>query len=252
MLDLRGNQILDFSAIAGLIDNLVEYNTSSQTPPTFKAEDVNRDGVVNVLDLLLIAVYIHNPDSLDLSHYDIDPDVNSDGLVNVKDLIAIAAELDDEPAASSLREQAVKIPYLTAENIAQWLSLAKQLKSQDRQMQEGIAVLETLLAALTIAEETPKVTSLLANYPNPFNPETWLPYQLAEATNVQFHIYGSAGRLVRTLDLGFRNGGFYLHKDRAAYWDGRNNAGEKLASGIYFYQLVAGDYTATRRLVIVK
>ena len=98
----------------------------------------------------------------------------------------------------------------------------------------------------------PTQTALFTNYPNPFNPETWLPYQLAESVNVQFYIYDAAGRLVRTLDLGFQNSGFYLHKDQAAYWDGRNNAGEKLASGVYFYQLVAGDYTATRRLVIVK
>ncbi len=98
----------------------------------------------------------------------------------------------------------------------------------------------------------PTQTALLANYPNPFNPETWLPYQLSEAANVEVHIYGSAGRLVRTLDLGFQNSGFYLDKNRAAYWDGRNDAGERLASGVYFYQLIAGDYTATRRLVIVK
>jgi flagellar hook assembly protein FlgD len=93
---------------------------------------------------------------------------------------------------------------------------------------------------------------LFANYPNPFNPETWLPYQLSEDANVQIHIYDSAGHLVRDLDLGFQSSGFYLHKDSAAYWNGRNNAGEKLASGMYFYQLIAGDYTATRRLVIVK
>ena len=98
----------------------------------------------------------------------------------------------------------------------------------------------------------PTETALFANYPNPFNPETWLPYQLAEDANVQIHIYDSAGHLVRDLDLGFQNSGFYLHKDNAAYWDGRNNIGEKLASGMYFYQLIAGAYTATRRLVIVK
>ena len=98
----------------------------------------------------------------------------------------------------------------------------------------------------------PAQTALFANYPNPFNPETWLPYQLSEDANVQIHIYDALGRQVRVLDLGFQNSGFYLHKDSAAYWNGRNNAGEKLASGMYFYQLIAGDYTATRRLVIVK
>lgn len=98
----------------------------------------------------------------------------------------------------------------------------------------------------------PTQNALFANYPNPFNPETWMPYQLAADTNVQFHIFDATGRSVRTLDLGFQNSGFYVNKERAAYWDGLNNAGEKLASGVYFYQIVAGDYTATRRLVIVK
>ena len=102
------------------------------------------------------------------------------------------------------------------------------------------------------ASMRPTQNALFANYPNPFNPETWMPYQLATDTNVQFHIFDATGRSVRTLDLGFQNSGFYVNKDRAAYWDGRNNAGEKLASGVYFYQIVAGDYTATRRLVIVK
>lgn len=87
----------------------------------------------------------------------------------------------------------------------------------------------------------PTQTALFANYPNPFNPETWLPYQLAKDANVQIHIYDSAGRSVRTLDLGFQNSGFYLHKDSAAYWNGRNNAGEKLASGMYFYHLYFSD-----------
>ncbi len=98
----------------------------------------------------------------------------------------------------------------------------------------------------------PTRTSLFANYPNPFNPETWIPYQLAEDTNVQFNIYNTAGHLVRNMDLGFKNSGFYLNKNQAAYWDGKNNTGEKLASGIYIYQLIAGKYTTTRRLVIVK
>ncbi len=105
---------------------------------------------------------------------------------------------------------------------------------------------------LDIETMKPTRTALFTNYPNPFNPETWMPYQLGEGTNVVFRIYNSSGHLVRNLDLGFKNSGFYLNRDKAAYWDGRNNAGEKMASGVYFYQLNAGKYTSTRRLVIVK
>ncbi len=98
----------------------------------------------------------------------------------------------------------------------------------------------------------PTQTMLFANYPNPFNPETWLPYQLAESSDVRIRIYDATGRLVRGLDLGFQTEGYYLDKSRSAYWNGRNDLGEQMASGVYFYQLIAGDYIANRKLVILK
>lgn len=105
---------------------------------------------------------------------------------------------------------------------------------------------------LTPESLRPTQTMLFANYPNPFNPETWLPYQLAQSANVQIRIYNTTGNLVRNMDLGFQAAGYYLDKSRAAYWDGRNNLGEHMASGVYFYQLIAGDYIANRKLVILK
>ena len=97
-----------------------------------------------------------------------------------------------------------------------------------------------------------KRTSILQNYPNPFNPETWIPYRLATAANVEISIYGIAGNYVRTLQLGHKARGEYTLKDEAAFWDGRNETGERVSSGIYFYRLSAGDYSATRRMVIVE
>ncbi|MYA72361.1 T9SS type A sorting domain-containing protein [Candidatus Poribacteria bacterium] len=105
---------------------------------------------------------------------------------------------------------------------------------------------------LTPADLIPKRTVLLANYPNPFNPETWLPYQLANDAEVAIRIYSSAGQLVRYLDLGFQQAGYYIGKSRAAYWDGRNDLGERLASGVYFYQLSTPESSATRKMVIMK
>ncbi len=105
---------------------------------------------------------------------------------------------------------------------------------------------------LTPADLIPKRTVLLANYPNPFNPETWLPYQLANDAEVTIRIYSAAGQLVRHLDLGFQQAGYYIGKSRAAYWDGRNDFGERLASGVYFYHLSTPDSSATRKMVIVK
>ena len=100
--------------------------------------------------------------------------------------------------------------------------------------------------------ETPERTHLLQNYPNPFNPETWIPYQLASDAQVQIAIYDIRGSLVRQLDLGHQVAGFYLDRPRAAYWDGRNRFGERVASGVYVYQLRAGDYAQTRKMVILK
>ena len=90
------------------------------------------------------------------------------------------------------------------------------------------------------------------NYPNPFNPETWIPYQLAQVSEVQIHIYAASGILVRTLDLGHQAAGIYMDRSRAAYWNGRNESGEPVASGVYFYTLTAGDFTATRKMLIAK
>ena len=98
----------------------------------------------------------------------------------------------------------------------------------------------------------PAETSLLPNYPNPFNPETWIPYQLAKPVDVSVSIYAADGKLVRTLILGHKQAGIYQSKSRAAYWDGRNQQGEPVASGIYFYTLTAGDFTATKKMLIRK
>ena len=98
----------------------------------------------------------------------------------------------------------------------------------------------------------PTQNLLLQNYPNPFNPETWIPYQLSEDSSVSVSIYDTTGQLVRTLPLGFQSAGFYNSRERAAYWDGRNALGERVASGLYFYQLTTPAFQQTRRLVIVK
>ena len=98
----------------------------------------------------------------------------------------------------------------------------------------------------------PEQDLLLQNYPNPFNPETWIPYQLSADSPVSVSIYGTTGVLVRTLSLGIQSAGFYNSRERAAYWDGRNDAGEHVSSGLYFYQLRTPTFHQTRRLVIIK
>ena len=116
----------------------------------------------------------------------------------------------------------------------------------------AIAAASANLSLASSEIPTPEATHLLANYPNPFNPETWIPYHLAEPADVSLSIYDVKGLLIRKLTLGPQPAGVYQSKVRAAYWDGRNELGEPVASGVYFYTLSAGDFTATGKMLIRK
>ena len=199
--------------------------------------DVNGDGVVNILDLVLVAQGISGGDGAG--------DVNGDGVVNVFDLVQVAGEIGGGGAAPSA--YSLDPSMISAAAVERWLADAQGLGIGDATFQQGIRFLEGLLAALT-----PKETTLLPNYPNPFNPETWIPYRLAREAEVAITIYDTKGTLVRRLALGNQAAGYYAERGKAAYWDGRNEDGETVTSGIYIYQFRAGDYAASRRMVIVK
>ena len=114
-------------------------------------------------------------------------------------------------------------------------------------------MIETAFVSLSLEiAPQPETTSLLQNYPNPFNPETWIPYQLSEPAAVTITIYDVTGNVVRSLDVGHQGSGFYRSRSQAAYWDGKNDLNESVASGIYFYQIQAGEFSATRRMLILK
>ena len=97
-----------------------------------------------------------------------------------------------------------------------------------------------------------KTTAVFQNYPNPFNPETWIPYQLVELADVSLTIHAPNGQVIRTLILGHQPAGMYQSRSRAVFWDGKNEVGEPVTSGVYFYTLTAGDFTATRKMLIRK
>ena len=122
----------------------------------------------------------------------------------------------------------------------------------DPTVRRGIIALERLLTALTEESRIPAETALLPNYPNPFNPETWIPYQLKEAADVNLAVYDVHGQVVRRLAVGYRPAGMYRSRDRAAYWDGRNERGESVATGVYFCTLAAGNFRASRRMLVGK
>ena len=207
------------------------------TVPSLNA-DVNGDGSVDLQDLAIVQSHLGQTGQNEA-------DVNGDGIVDVADLAFVAGAIENGAAAPSLHPEMLEIFRST--NVKQWLSQLQHLDLTDTRLQRGILFLEQLLAALT-----PKETALLANYPNPFNPETWIPYQLAKDADVTLHIYAVDGTLVRTLTLGHQPAGMYQTRSRAAYWNGKNAFGEPVASGVYFYTLTAGDFTATRKMLIRK
>ncbi len=113
-------------------------------------------------------------------------------------------------------------------------------------------LLNAVLPVVLDSVGRPKHSVLLQNYPNPLNPETWIPYRLSEAGAVTVSVYDATGQQIRTLSLGFRAEGYYQSRSRAAYWDGRNNLGEPVSSGVYFYQLSTPSFNQVKRMEIVK
>ena len=201
--------------------------------------DVNRDGIVSILDLILVAQQLGKRVPAGSA-----VDVNGDGVVSILDLIRIAQGIGNTTASAA---PPIGSEGVDAATIAAWIAQARLEDDGSLAFKEGIENLQKLLASLI-----PEETALLANYPNPFNPETWIPYQLAEPAEVTLTVYDMNGEIVRHIALGYQAAGMYQSRSRAAYWDGRNQLGEPVASGLYFYTLTADDFTATRRMLILK
>ena len=201
--------------------------------------DVNRDGRVSVLDLILIAQQLGQRVPADSP-----VDLNGDGVVSILDLILAARALGNTTAPAA---PAAEMEGIDPAMIEAWIAQARLEDDGSLAFKQGIENLQKLLAYLI-----PKETALLANYPNPFNPETWIPYQLATPADVTLTIYDMNGQLVRRLAVGHQGAGIYRTRSRAVYWDGRNQLGEAVASGVYFYTLTADNFTATRRMLILK
>ena len=202
--------------------------------------DVNRDGRVSILDLILVARLLGQRVAADSP-----VDVNGDGIVNIFDLTLVAQGIGKTTAPAA---PAVATGRADPATIEAWIALARLEDDGSIAFRQGIENLENLLVSLIIPQET----ALHANYPNPFNPETWIPYQLAAPAEVTLTIYDMNGGTVRRLEMGHQPAGLYQSRSRALYWDGRNQGGESVASGVYFYTLKAGEFTATRKMLIRK
>ena len=196
--------------------------------------DVNRDGRVSILDLILVAQQLGKSVPANSP-----VDINGDGVVNIFDLTLVAQGIGGAAAPAARG--------IDSATIETWIAQARLADDGSIAFRQAIANLEVLLASMI-----PSETALLANYPNPFNPETWIPYQLAVPAEVTLTIYDTNGVAVRRLTVGHQAVGMYQSRGRAAYWDGRNGRGESVASGLYFYTLKAGEFTATRKMLIRK
>ena len=240
--------------------------------PTDDPLDVNGDGQVTVIDLAIVALFYGTRVPAGLS---LPADVNADGIVNILDLTAVAQGIDAaggnagelsleavEAALAAAAEQAADLEDVAAAPMGfstrpDVLSSGKAYVNVTRAFTDArhLAVSDVLSAFLTLLAEMgaiPETTALLPNYPNPFNPETWIPYHLATDADVTLTIYDIRGSVVRELIFGHQPAGVYESRGRAAYWDGKNQIGEPVASGVYFYTITAGEFTATRKLLIAK
>ena len=241
--ELNSSVVLQIIDVYGNITRQTYTLRADNTLLVQNRPDVNGDGTVDITDLVFVASKFGETVAGNIYP---NPDVNRDGVVNVTDLLLVVNSLVSETGAAPARFE-LPIATLDATTLQQWISQVKRLPNGDATVEKGIMVLEQLLAALA-----PTDTRLLENYPNPFNPETWIPYQLATASDVTITIYDVRGILIRTLDGGYQSAGSYASRSRAAYWDGCNDNGESVASGLYFYTLSAGNFTATRKMFLRK
>ena len=246
---------LDGSGITNVVDGLgspgdmvlsnsIAAPAATPTTPTpttaSNKYDVNGDGSVNNADSDAITVAIA------AGATDAKYDVNGDGTVNVFDLVEIIANRDPG-AAGAPTLFGMKMSAVQIDSLQEQIDLL--IATNDR----SPAALRTLIyLQQLLVTARPEKTQLLANYPNPFNPETWIPYELATDTHVRLMIYNTQGVVIRTLQFGHQSAGYYVDRDRAAYWDGRNALGEQVASGLYFYQLETDEMSLMRKMVILK
>ena len=212
--------------------------TRTTTTASRSKYDVNGDGTVDNADAALVA------DAMGTSNTKYD--VNGDGTVNFLDLLLVF-DNRDAGAAGAPTIVGMKMSAAQIDIIEEQIDLLIATNDRSPSAMRVLVYLQQLLVTAR-----PEKTQLLANYPNPFNPETWIPYELATDTNVRLTIYNTQGVVIRTMPLGHQSAGYYTGRDRAAYWDGRNAFGEQVASGLYFYQLETDEMSSMRKMVILK
>jgi len=202
------------------------------------AWDVNSDGRVDIVDLILVA------QTFGMTGDGLVGDVTGNGSVDVMDLVLVASHFGE---ATALAAPARMPRSSDAAMIEAWIEAARDADDGSTAYRRGVSTLERLLASIT-----PDSTALLRNYPNPFNPETWIPFELSRDATVSITVYDIRGKVVREIDMGFLPAGDYSTVGRAARWDGRNLSGESVGSGVYYAEFRASQFRDIGRLIMAK
>jgi len=246
--------------------------------PLYDAQyDFNSDGRINLLDVRMVAQYWGQTAPFDTAAPSI-VQVNSNPRevvaylqanlpeVRIGEITTVEEKFQGMELHLSYDPQKLEATYAGLEKRPSFIILGPRINQNQGTVaigavllgkQEISALTSEILSAVKFTaqqerDSAPRTFALGQNFPNPFNPDTWIPYQLAESSNVQIKIYNVSGQLIKTLHLGYKEAGYYQNKASATYWDGRNETGEKIASGVYFYTIKAGKFTASRKMLLIE
>ena len=285
--DVEEISVLIKSGIPDLIGNPVaeEVSWSFSTGVGVFPGDTNKDGEVNAADIIPIGRFWREkgeprqeattnwvlqtakPFKIQLATI---ADADGNGIVDADDIVPVALNWmkkisephavpgGNEEETENVEEEVNVAPGNFLDLDPNILSIYQQMYEKLLDLPgdiEGVVALRNFVADRILSLEAltiPVKNELLVNYPNPFNPDTWIPFQISTGSEVILTIYNLQGQIIRQIDLGFKPAGFYVRKDRAIYWDGRSQNGERVASGIYVYQLRAGDLSESRKLALIK
>ena len=215
----------------------------SQVTKLKLAGDVNGDNSVNIFDLVMVAGQFGK------SGAGLSGDVNSDSSVNIFDLVMVAGNFGKSAVAAAPTILARALTFTTQQK---WSIQSAIVELEDMPVRSEAEELVFRLLIAILPERLLEQTQLLPNYPNPFNPETWIPFELSQDSEVSVTIYDVSGTQVRNVSVGYLQAGSYVSQSRAIYWDGKTDAGERVASGTYFYTLTTQDYTFTQKMIVLK
>ena len=201
--------------------------------------DISQNEIVDIFDLVIVAGQFGKEGK------NLTGDIDKNAVVDIFDLIQIASNF-------GARSESLTAPPMRDNRIAYLRNALTELEAWGETDSDITLVTRLLRNWMVATGRIPTVAKLLSNYPNPFNPETWIPFQITDASIVKLCIFDVTGCQIRQIEIGYRRAGIYRNLSDAIYWDGRNEIGEPVTSGVYFYTLQAENFSATRKMIVLK